>query len=93
MDLHFKNCTELEKVKVPYTQQEWDLMDVKLQQKTYAEILSKQVNKLQGNRFAIVCMGRVSFYNTLEDARSVMIDLNKMFSATLYYPIQVNRVA
>lgn len=84
---HFDICTMLKQVNLPYNANDWDNMNVNVKNKIYAELIKKQVNDMQGIRFAVVCMGRVSLYDTLAEAMVEMNNLNKMFHAQLYYPI------
>jgi hypothetical protein len=86
MSQHFQKCVELKGVILPYCDDVWEKMNVNERQTIYAELIKKQVNRLQGQRFAIVCMSRISYYDTLEAASLEFMHLNQMFCAQLYYP-------
>lgn len=70
MSTHFQTAVKLEHITIDIPAVEWENMDVNIRQIIYVKKVQEQVCKLQGNKFALLCMNYVSFHDTLEIART-----------------------
>lgn len=81
MTTHFQTGIELNPVELIVS----DDLYVNEQRAIYASAMQNQIIKLQGNKFALLCMRRVSLYDTYELAQKARSELS-LFDSYIFLP-------
>lgn len=79
---HLSHGVDL-KIKLPVA---LELISIADRQQIYSELIKEQVSHIAGNKFGIICIGKLSTYDTKE---KMIIEYNKMntlFVTQIYFP-------
>lgn len=85
-DYHLINGVNLEEVVLPCDQTTWEAMPIYDRQRIYAELIKDQISKIAGNKFGLICMNKLSTYDTKEKMMVEFNKMNVMFTAQMYVP-------